>query len=357
MSTTTKRDYYEVLGVGRDAADREIKQAYRKVALQWHPDRNPGDPHAEERFKEAAEAYEVLSDPQKREVYDRFGHEGLGQRAPTYTGMEDIFSHFGSLFEEFFGGRSPFGQTQSQARRGSDLRYDLSLTFEEAARGCQKELAVESPEICESCQGSGAAPGSRPSVCQTCHGRGQVARTQGFFSIATTCPGCRGQGKVIDNPCESCRGAGRKLGRREVQLKVPAGVDSGTRLRISGEGEPGQLGGPRGDLYIFVEVEPHEIFRRDGNDIVLDHEVSFVQAALGTRVSIPTLEGDKDVDIRAGTQSGDVLKLRGMGFPNLRGFGRGSQLIRVIVKTPTSLSRKERKLLQEFASLRGEQLK
>ena len=355
MSTkASKRDYYEVLDLEHGATDRDIKQAYRREALKWHPDRNPGVAEAEARFKEAAEAYEVLSDPQKREVYDRYGHEGLTGRVSGFSGFEDIFSHFGSVFEDFFGNAGAGGGRDTA--RGSDLRYDLQISFEEAAKGVERTLELDTVENCSLCRGSGAAEGTRPVVCSTCRGRGQVARSTGFFSIATTCPRCSGAGSVIADPCRTCKGAGQTPVKRPVTVKIPGGVESGTRLRISGEGEPGSRGGKSGDLYIFLEVAPHPLFRRQDNDVVLDLKLSVAQVALGTHVEVPTLDGPHRLEIPAGTQPGDVLRIKGKGFPNLRGFGRGAELVRLMVHTPTKLSKRERELFTELARLREEQV-
>jgi molecular chaperone DnaJ len=348
-----KRDYYEVLAVSRDASDKDIKQAYRKVALQFHPDRNPGDGAAEERFKEAAEAYEVLSDPERRQAYDRHGHAGVRGNVHTYSNFDDVFANFGSIFEDFFGfGR---GERRGGPQRGDDLRHEMSISFLEAARGTERTLEVERSEDCAVCKGSGAKPGTRPEVCPTCRGRGQVARTQGFFSIATACPRCRGEGTIIAELCSACGGDGRIAKQKPLTIKVPGGVDSGARLRLSGEGEAGRRGGPPGDLYIDINVEPHERFQRVGNDIVIEQDVSFIQAALGAQLSVPSLDGNTEVTLPAGTQPGDTVKIRGKGFPALRGFGTGAEIVRIRVVVPRDLSRKQKELLREFAKLSGEE--
>ena len=311
-----KRDYYEVLGVTRNASQKEIKKAYRRLALKYHPDRNPGDKEAEEKFKEASEAYEVLSDPEKRELYDRYGHDGLrGSGFSGFSGVEDIFSHFGDIFSEIFGG-SPFGFGRAGARRGmrgADLRYDIALEFEEAVWGCEKDIQVEKLTDCPACGGSGAAPGTRPNVCPMCHGTGSVVQQQGFFTLQRTCPRCRGQGTVVEKPCSECNGSGKVEQEKTVSVKIPAGVDSGVRLRLAGEGEPGENGGPPGDLYVFITVKPDNRWRREGSDLFVDVEISFVQAALGTTITVPTLEGDKDIDIEPGTQPGESLVIEGGG--------------------------------------------
>ncbi len=352
-----KRDYYEILGVSRQASAEEIKKAYRRLALKYHPDRNPGDKAAEERFKEAAEAYEVLRDPQKRELYDLHGHEGVaGSGFRGFSGYEDIFSSFSDLFEDLFGfggsrgrARSPMGATP-----GADLRYDLAISFEDAAKGTETEIEINRMEECPECHGSGARPGSHPTMCPVCHGSGQVVRTEGFFRISTTCPNCGGQGTVITNPCNKCNGQGRIEMRRKVKVRIPAGVDSGSRLRLRGEGEAGLRGGPRGDLFIVLHVEPHEIFERRGKDIYCTVPISIIQAALGARVEIPTLDGPQSMDIPAGTQGGEIFKLKGKGFPDLRGFSPGDQLIEIKLVTPTKLTDRQKELLREFAEIERE---
>ena len=347
-----KRDYYEVLGVDRGADARSLKQAYRKVALQHHPDRNPGDADAEARFKEAAEAYEVLSDERKRQMYDRYGHEGVRGNLGGYASMDDIMSNFGSIFEEFFGGGfAGFGGGRRRSRpvQGEHLRYDLELTFEEAATGVERQIEVRRLRECATCDGSGARAGSGPVACPTCGGRGQVARSQGIFSISMPCPKCSGQGRVIEDPCRDCKGEGRVVQASHLTVKIPAGVDDGARLRMAGEGEGGLRGGPPGDLYVFLTVAPHEYFRRDGDDVVLEHSISMTEAALGTKLVVPTLYGDAEVTVKPGLQPGESVTLRGKGFPSLRGFGKGSQIVRFQVVVPTRLSRSQKKLLEQFA--------
>jgi molecular chaperone DnaJ len=353
---TIKRDYYEVLGVDHGADNKEIKAKYRKLALKYHPDRNQGDKQAEEKFKEAAEAYEVLRDPEKRSIYDQYGHDGLqGTGFSGFRGFDDIFSSFSDVFDEFFG----FGGSRrsgNAARQGADLRYDMTISFMDAAFGIEKEIQIEKLETCPSCQGAACEPGTSPENCSYCGGSGQISRTQGFFSIRTTCPQCRGQGRTIPNPCRECRGTGQVLEQKKVSVKLPAGVDTGSRLRLTGEGEGGIFGGPPGDLYIYVRVEPHEFFQRNKNDIVCQVPISFVQAALGDTIAVPTLNGDKKLDIPKGTQPGDIFRFEGKGFPSLRRYGRGDQIIQVMVKTPTGLNKKQEKLLREFAALESSKL-
>jgi molecular chaperone DnaJ len=346
-----KRDYYEVLGVDRNASDSDLKKAYRKLALKFHPDRNPGDRTAEEQFKEAAEAYDVLRDANKRQIYDQYGHQGLeGSGFSGFGGFEDIFSSFGDIFEDFFG----FGggrRSRSRVHRGADLRYDMQLTFMEAAFGTEKEINVEKAESCVDCEGSGAAPGTGAETCPQCGGSGQIGRSQGFFTVRTTCNQCRGQGQVIANPCNTCHGQGKVLARKKVSVRIPAGVDNGSRLRLTGEGEAGAYGGPHGDLYVFIHAENHDFFKRDETNVLCQIPVSFVQAALGDTISIPTLNGETELQIPKGTQPGDVFRIRGEGIPSLRNGHRGDQIIQVNVKTPTNLNKKQVALLKEFASL------
>jgi molecular chaperone DnaJ len=353
---TGKRDYYEVLGVDKSASEAELKAAYRKLALKFHPDRNPNDKTAEENFKEAAEAYDVLRDGQKRRIYDQFGHQGLeGQGFHGFGGFEDIFSSFGDIFEDFFGFGSR-GRGRSRAQRGSDLRYDLSLDFMDAAFGVETTITIEKAESCPDCAGSGAEPGTHAETCPQCGGVGQVGRSQGFFTIRTTCPQCRGQGQVIGHPCAKCRGMGRVAIRKNVSVKIPAGVDTDSRLRLSGEGEAGPNGGPPGDLYVFIHVKPHDFFQREGNDVTCQVPISFIQASLGDSIKVPTLTGEKALEIPKGTQPGELFRFRGEGIPSLRTGRPGDQIIQVNIKTPTHLNKKQEALLEEFARLEKDKL-
>jgi molecular chaperone DnaJ len=349
-----KRDYYEILGVDRQADNEELKKAYRKLALRYHPDRNPGNKEAEEQFKQAAEAYEVLSDPKKRQVYDAYGYEGLqGTGFSGFRGFEDIFSSFGDIFDEFFsfGFGSRPRQRRSPARPGNDLGYELTLSFEEAVFGTEKEIEVDTYVSCESCGGSGAEPGSREGTCPLCQGRGQVVQSQGFFRISTTCSRCEGTGWVLTSPCGKCRGQGRVMRRKHVQVKVPSGVDNGTRLRLRGEGEAGYRRGPAGDLYVRILVEPHSFYERDGNDLYCKVDVSFIQAILGDRIEILTLDGKKTVEIVPGTQPGAVIRYPEEGVPHLRGYGRGDLLVEVNIKIPTRITARQEELLREFQQM------
>jgi molecular chaperone DnaJ len=348
---SNKRDYYEVLNADRNASQTDLKKAYRKLALQYHPDRNPGDTAAEEKFKEASEAYGVLSDPKKRELYDRFGHQGLeGSGFSGFSGFEDIFSSFGDIFEDFFGLGSGRG-SRSRHQRGADLRYDLSLSFLEAAFGVEKALPLEKMDTCQLCQGNGCEAGTHPETCHFCRGSGQMARSQGFFTVRTTCPHCRGTGQMITKPCHECSGTGQIKTRKTVSVKIPAGVDTGSRLRLTNEGEAGHQGGPPGDLYVFIHVETHDFFERDNADVICRVPLSFVQAALGDTIKVPTLDGEKKLRIPKGTQYGDVFRFNGEGIPSLRTGRRGDQIIQVVIKTPTGLNKKQESLLKEFASL------
>lgn len=349
---TTKRDYYEILGVDRNAEEDEIKKSYRKRAMQYHPDRNPGNSEAEEMFKEAAEAYEVLSDPQKRDIYNRYGHEGLnGSGYRGFSGFEDIFSSFGDIFGDVFGFGSGRSRSRTAARAGADLRYDLQISFMDAALGTTTEIELDKYVLCPSCKGSGCAPGTSPQTCGRCQGRGQVTQSSGFFSISSTCPQCRGQGSVITTPCLECSGLRKVKVEKTVQLKIPAGVETGSRLRLRGEGEEGEYGGPNGDLYVFIEVEPHDVFERSGDDIHCRVPVTFVQAALGGTVETPTLTGTEKLKIPPGTQPGKVFRLKGKGIPHLRGYGKGDQIIETVITVPTKLSKKQEQLLKEFEKL------
>lgn len=345
------KDYYEILGVSRSSTQEEIKKAYRRMALKYHPDRNPNNREAEEKFKEASEAYEVLSDPEKRQIYDQYGHEGLkGTGFTGFRGFEDIFSSFGDIFGDFFG----FGaRPRSGPIRGDDLRYDLEISFEDAAFGKEVELEIPRTVKCEKCGGSGAKPGTHPITCPACGGRGQVTRSQGFFSISTTCPTCQGTGIIIPEPCPACQGTGRIKQKRKVSLKIPAGVDTGSRLRLRGEGEAGERGGPSGDLYVVIHVARHELFEREGDNIYCKVPIPFTTAALGGKIEVPTLEGSEFIQIKRGTQSGEIFQLKGKGFPRLRGYGRGDEIIQVTISVPKKLTKRQEELLNEFAALEG----
>jgi molecular chaperone DnaJ len=350
----TKKDYYQILGVGKTASDEELKKNYRKIAMQCHPDKNPGDKQAEEKFKEAAEAYEVLSDRQKREIYDQYGHAGLSNTGfQGFSGFDDVFSNFGDIFEDVFGfGRTRGrGRTRQAARAGADLRYDLKISFHDAAFGLTTTIDLEKLYTCHECQGTGAAPGTSSSTCPTCHGRGQVIQSSGFFTISSTCPHCQGQGKLITKPCTTCRGTGKEQQRKTVELKIPAGVETGSRLRLRGEGEAGEQGGPCGDLYVFLQVEDHDFFVRSEDDVICRVPISFVQASLGGTVTVPTLEESEKIKIPRGTQTGRTFRLKGKGIPHLQGYGRGDQIIEVFVQIPTALTRKQEDLLREFEKL------
>ena len=348
----SKKDYYEVLSVSRDASSADVKSAYRKLAMKFHPDRNPGDKEAEDKFKEASAAYEVLSDPEKRQRYDRFGHQGV--EGQGFQDVNDVFSSFGSIFEEFFGMGG--GSRRSGPRRGSDLRYDLAVEFEEAVFGVEKDIEFERPTKCDPCKGTGAKDGSGRTNCRTCGGVGQVRRQQGFFAIQTNCPTCHGEGSTIEKPCQDCRGQGAVLKKRKINVKVPAGVDSGVRLRISGEGEPGPAGGQSGDLYVVLHVKESERFSRDGLDLILIQPIGIAQAALGARLSIKTLDGQVEVVIPSGSQYGDRVTIAGAGVPHLKGVGKGDLHIELKVIVPKKLSKDEKEALQKFADISGENI-
>lgn len=351
-----KRCYYDILGIIITAPADEVKKSYRKMAMQYHPDRNPGDKEAEEKFKEAAEAYEVLSDQEKRAIYDRYGHEGLnGIGFKGFSGFEDIFSSFGDIFENIFGFNGGGRQQRSGMRSGADLRYDLTISLEEAALGKTSDITLEKLIICQVCQGQGTAPGTSPTTCSRCRGRGQVTQSSGFFTISADCPQCQGRGSVILSPCPSCRGVGKTLAAKSLQLKIPAGVETGSRMRLRGEGEAGDFGGPSGDLYVFITVQPHDFFERSGNDIYCRIPISFVQAALGAKVESRTLHGTEKIKISMGTQSGQTFRLKGMGMPRLGKSGCGDQIIETQVVVPTNLNKKQEKLLREFAKASGEE--
>lgn len=352
MATQAKRDYYEVLGVERTANDQEIKSAYRKLAMQFHPDRNPGNPEAEEKFKEATEAYSVLADSDKRARYDRYGHAGLagdgfGFDPSQFTDLGDVF---GDFFSQIFGVNMG-GRRASRAQKGEDVRADLTLTFEEAAFGKKTEVKVRRYETCEQCKGTGAASGKGPVTCQTCGGQGQVQYRQSFFSLSRPCPKCNGAGRVIADPCNRCRGEARVMQERGVDVSVPAGVEDGTRIRYQEQGNHGLNGGPPGDLYIFLTVKPHPFFEREGKDLFCSIPISFTQAALGAEIMVPTLEGEHKLKVPEGTQSGTVLRVRGKGVAALRGSGKGDLHVYIRVQTPSKLSRQQRQLLEELGNL------
>ncbi|MCU0786139.1 MAG: molecular chaperone DnaJ [Verrucomicrobia bacterium] len=351
-----KRDYYETLGVPRNADAETIKKSYRKLALKYHPDKNPGDKAAEESFKELGEAYEALSDVQKRAAYDQYGHAAFDARARAgraggfhdpFEIFREVFGGGSSIFDEFFGSR----HDPTQPQRGDDLRYDLEISFAEAALGCEKEISVSKPERCEACEGSGVEAGSRTKTCATCHGRGQVISARGIFSIAQTCPACQGAGRVVEKPCVSCHGAGRRDHSSKIKLRIPAGVDTGSRLRSGGNGEAGLRGGPPGDLYVVLHIKAHEIFHRDGDDLLCEVPVSVVQAALGAEIEVPTLNGKAAIKIPAGTQSGTIFRLKGKGVKNVQGYGNGDLHVRIDVEVPTHLTSAQKAKLQEFAEL------
>ena len=362
MKTMSKRDYYEVLGVERAVTIEEIKKAYRKLAVKFHPDKNPGDKAAEEKFKEIGEAYEVLSDPQKRAAYDQYGHAAFDPRSrgfggrPGAGGFHDPFEIFrevfgantgGSIFDDLFGGGHRGDPTGPQ--RGSDLRYDMEISFEEAVMGTEKEVTLTKLEKCEGCHGTGAETGSSRKVCPTCGGRGQVVMSRGIFSIAQTCQRCDGTGQILEKPCKVCGGDGRREKQSKIKLKIPAGVDSGARLRSVGNGEAGLRGGPSGDLYVVLHVRPHEIFQRDGDDLLCEVPIQFVQAALGAEIEVPTLTGKAQIRIPPGTQPNTVFRLKGKGVKSLQGYGNGDLHVRVNVEVPTHLNHEQKAKLQAFA--------
>jgi molecular chaperone DnaJ len=360
---TTKRDYYEILGVGRNASGEEIKRAYRKLAVKFHPDKNPDDTHAEEKFKELGEAYDVLMDEEKRAAYDRYGHaafsQGMGGGGGGFHDPFDIFREVfgggvgGGIFETFFGGG---GSTDREGRqRGSDLRYDMQITLEEAAFGVEKEIEVRKLDACDKCKGTGAESGSRAVTCPSCHGRGQVISSRGFFQVSQTCPRCRGVGEIIEKPCRVCGGEGRIEKTSRIKLKVPAGIADGSRLRSSRNGEAGIRGGAPGDLYVVIHVKEHPIFQRDEDNLYCEVPIPFSTAALGGEIPVPTLDGKASLKVPAGMQSGQIFNLRGKGISNVNGRGRGDLLARLLVEVPTRLNAEQRQKLEEFAGLCGEE--
>jgi molecular chaperone DnaJ len=357
-----KRDYYEVLNVTREASDQEIKSAYRKMAMKYHPDKNPGNKEAEEKFKEAAEAYSVLGDRDKRSIYDKYGHGGLG----GYTGTEgfsgfnpDLFADFSDVlgsffFGDFFGGGNR--RRRSGPIRGADLQYHLEITLEEAIKGVEKEITIPRMDVCETCNGSGSASAQGKTTCSTCSGYGQVRYSQGFVTIARTCPNCNGSGQVLKDPCKTCNGAGRMEKKVTLQVKIPPGVDTGNRLKLKSEGEAGMRGGLSGDLYVLIEVREHEIFSRKNYDLYCEREVTMLQAALGDQITILTPDGEESLKILEGTQPGTVLTLRGKGVPYVNSYGRGDLHVSIKVKIPTRFSQQEKKLLKEMAKMRNEKI-
>ncbi|MBI5815207.1 MAG: molecular chaperone DnaJ [Nitrospinae bacterium] len=349
----TKQDYYELLEVARNASPEDIKKAYRKKAYQYHPDQNPDNPEAEEKFKAASEAYEVLRDPEKRGLYDRFGHDGLKKSGFSgFGGFEDIFTSFGDIFEDFFGFGGGRGRPDG-ARRGSDLRYDMQIEFMDAVRGVEKEVEVEKYITCSVCHGSRSEKGKKASTCATCRGTGKVVRSQGFFSISTACPTCHGEGVKITHPCKNCHGMGMTLEKKKLSVKIPAGVDTGSQLRLQGEGEPGRNGGPAGSLYVVIYVKESDKFQRHGDDVLVTVPVTFSQAALGADIKISTLDGEESFTAPAGTQSDTLHKLEGRGVPHLRHYGKGDLIIRLVVVTPAKISKRQEELLRELAELDG----
>jgi len=348
-----KRDYYEVLGVSHDATDQEIKSAYRKLAVKYHPDKNPGDKSAEEMFKVAAEAYSVLSDPDKRARYDRFGHSGL---QGGFSGFDPAtFGDFGDILGEFFGFGDIFGQRRRGGpERGTDLRYDLKISFRESAFGLKTKIKIPRQDTCSSCEGRGTAKGKNPVTCVSCHGTGQVRYQQGFFSISRTCGQCNGAGKIIRDPCETCHGRGRINKEKVLEIKIPAGVDNGSRLRIQGEGEAGLRGGPPGDLYVVIYIEEHPFFQRQGSNIYCQVPIGVTQAVLGAEITVPTLEGEEKLRIPEGTQSGTVFRLRNKGIVSLGERGRGDQFVTVNLVIPTKLSKEQKQLWESLAKVSKE---
>jgi len=347
-----KRDYYEVLGVNRDASEDDIKKSYRKLAMKFHPDRNPDNPKAEEHFKEAKQAYEILSDAGKRAAYDQYGHAGVDPSAAAGAGAAGAgFGNFADAFGDIFGDIFGAGRSRSNVYRGADLRYNLEIALEEAARGTETKIRIPAMEECETCHGSGAKPGTQPTTCPTCGGHGQVRMQQGFFSIQQTCPKCHGSGKIVQSPCPTCRGAGRIKQHKTLSVKIPVGVDEGDRIRLSGEGEAGVNGGPAGDLYVVIHLKPHTVFQRDHNDLHCEMPISFSTAALGGEIEIPTLDGYAKIKVPAETQTGKVFRLRGKGIKGVRSATTGDLLCHVMVETPVNLTPRQRELLTELEAI------
>ncbi len=352
----TKLDYYEVLSVTKDADHETIKKSYRKLAMQFHPDKNPGDKTAEDKFKQAAEAYEVLGNTDKRSKYDRFGHAAFSQGGAGFQDVDDVFANFSDIFGDLFGGGGRGRQRRSSngPARGADLRYLCEVELKDVITGLERDIEFETDESCLECHGSGAEKGSEAEVCPSCRGAGQVIAQQGFFSVATTCPTCQGSGRIIKNPCKKCQGKGRTRAKRKIRVNVPAGVDTGTQLRVTGEGEGGHRGGPAGDLYVEIRVKENEIFERHGVDLLAPLEISYLQALLGAEIEATTVDGDEKVSIPPGTNGGDRIRLKDKGVPSLRGGGRGSLYFDIQVDVPKKLSKDEEKLLREIANLKKE---
>ncbi|MEE9200782.1 MAG: molecular chaperone DnaJ [Candidatus Brocadiales bacterium] len=360
MALVGEDDFYRVLEVGRGASHDEIKKAYRKMALKYHPDRNPGNKDAEQKFKKAAEAYEILGDPEKRARYDKYGRGGIKGAEAHFTSFDEIFEHFsdvfggGGMFEDLFGAQA---RTRTAARRGASLRIDVEVELREVATGVEKTIALNRRESCDTCSGTGVKPGTSPKSCPQCGGSGEVQHSQGFFVLRTTCGKCGGQGRIIEHPCLTCHGNGRVAKRHHIKVKVPAGVEGGVRLRVAGQGEPGENGAPSGDLYCDIHVKPNPIFTRQGSDLVCELPISFTQAALGTEVDVPTLMGGiKKVKIPRGTQPGDVISVRGDGLPSMRGWGKGQLMVRVVVETPVDLTARQEEILREFGTTENKNL-
>ncbi|MBK7660853.1 MAG: molecular chaperone DnaJ [Betaproteobacteria bacterium] len=349
----TKRDYYEVLGVNRDASEEDIKKAYRKLAMKFHPDRNPDSKESEDKFKEAKEAYEMLSEPEKRRAYDAYGHAGVNPQmggmggAGGGEGFGGFAEAFGDIFGDIFGG----ARGRSNVYRGADLRYNLEVTLEQAARGTETKIRIPTLENCDTCHGTGSRPGTQPKTCSTCGGQGNVRLSQGFFSVQQTCPTCHGSGKMVSDPCTACKGAGRVKHHKTLSVKIPAGIDEGDRIRLGGEGEAGVNGGPPGDLYVVIHLKEHGVFQRDGDDLHCEMPISFTTAALGGEIEIPTLDGQAKVKIAAETQTGQVLRLRGKGIKGVRSSAPGDLLCEIVVETPVRLTDRQRELLRELEEI------
>ncbi|MGS2718122.1 molecular chaperone DnaJ [Eionea flava] len=347
----SKRDYYEILGVDKNVSEKDLKKAYRRVAMKFHPDRNPDDKGAEEKFKEASEAYEILSDAQKRNAYDQYGHDGVNpQMGGGGAGFNNFSDIFGDVFGDIFGGAGGGGRSRGGSQRGSDLQYTLQIDLEKAVKGTTAKIRVPTLVACKKCDGSGAKPGSKPVTCSTCGGVGQVRMQQGFFSVQQACPTCHGQGTIISDPCDACHGQGRVEESKTLSVKVPEGVDTGDRIRLSGEGEAGPAGGQAGDLYVQISVKPHDIFERDGANLYCEVPVNFVDAVLGGELEVPTLDGRVKLKVPAETQTGKLFRLRGKGVTPVRGGAKGDLMCRVVVETPVNLSNKQKEILKEFRS-------